>query len=102
MLAIVLAAVLSTGATTTTNNNYVLDAAEKHIVRAQFHEDEAVALSGNAAGGWHLYAGAAIDAQRIDLTMHDIKGSVRFRADWSRVRSVLDRVEQQNLARRKQ
>ena len=99
MLAIVLAAVLSSGATTATDTNIVLDAAEKHIVKTQFHNDEAVALSGNAAGGWHLYAGAAVDAQRIDLTMRNIKGAVHFRADWGRVRNVLDRVEQQHLAR---
>ena len=65
-----------------------LDAAEKHITRDNFHDDEAVTLRGN---GWRLYAGAAIDAQRIDLKMRNVRGMVRFRADWSRIANVLER-----------
>ena len=94
MLALLLAAVV----TATADQSIVLDDSEKHIVRTAFHEDEAVALSGNAAGGWHLYAGAAIDAQRIDLTMRNVKGTVRFRADSTRARSILDHIERQYAA----
>lgn len=98
---VVLAVVLlsaSANAQTSKDTNVVLDAAEKHIVRTQFHDDEAVTLSGNAAGGWRLYAGAAIDAQRIDLRLRNVRGQLRFRADWSRVRDVLDRVEREHAA----
>jgi hypothetical protein len=68
--------------------NIVLDAAEKHIVRENYHNDEAVTLSGDR---WRLYAGASIDAQRVDLRMRNVRGVVRFRADWSRVANILDR-----------
>jgi hypothetical protein len=69
----------------------VLDAQEKHIVRELYHDDEAILLQGNEAGGWRLSAGAAIDARRIDLRMRNIRGEVRFRADWSRLDALLRR-----------
>ena len=69
----------------------VLDAAEKRIVRGAYHDDEAVVVQGREAGGWRLYAGAAIDARHIDLTMRNVRGEVRFRADTSRLEALLRR-----------
>ena len=75
----------------TADTTVTLDAAEKHIVKTSYHDDQAVTLSGRDAGGWRLDAGAAIDAQRIDLRMRDVRGTVRFRADPSRVENLLKR-----------
>jgi hypothetical protein len=80
-----------------TDETITLDAAQKHIVQSAYHDDKAVTFSGRAAGGWHLYAGAAIDAQRIDLTMRNVRGVVRFHADWSRVRSILDQARRREV-----
>lgn len=90
--ALVLFAVLATSPHQKTEE-IRLDAAEKRIVREQYHGDEAVTLTGEQAGGWHLYAGAAIDAKRIDLRMRNVRGVVRFRADWSRLTTLLQRSE---------
>lgn len=73
------------------NTTVSLDAADKHIVKTNYHADKALTLSGRDAGGWSLYAGAAIDASRIDLRMSNVRGSVRFRADSSRVKAILSR-----------
>lgn len=78
-------------AQTTREETVVLDAAEKRIVHADYHDDQAVTLSGPEAGGWRLYAGAAIDAKRIDLTMRNVRGEVHYRADWTRIAGILDR-----------
>src|SRR5579884_822873 len=85
-IGLVLAVFLATSAVAQTHKEETinLDATEKHITRENFHDDASVTLSGNADGGWHLYAGAAIDAKRIDLRMRNVRGVVRFRADWSR------------------
>lgn len=69
----------------------VLDAGEKRIVRELYHDDEAIQLQGNEAGGWHLSAGASIDARRIDLTLRNVRGEVRFRGDFSRLDALLRR-----------
>ena len=81
---------------TATEETVTLDSEEKRIVRAQYHASEAVSLGGRAAGGWRLYAGAAIDAEHIDLTMRNVRGVVRFRADWHRVHEVLARAERES------
>ncbi len=93
VLMIATTAAAQTTTTTAKETNVVLDAADKHIVRDQFHDDEAVTLGGDAAGGWRLYAGAAIDARQIDLRMHDVKGELHFRADWTRLKAALARFE---------
>ena len=68
-----------------------LDAAEKHIVQSPYHASEAVTVGGKQAGGWHVYAGAAIDARQIDLRMRNVRGQVRYRADVSRLQNALAR-----------
>ena len=95
LMLVILFSVIPVSAQTTKETNINVDAAEKHIVLTQYHNDQAVTLSGQAAGGWRLYAGAAIDAQRIDLTMRNVRAQARFHADWSRVTAILDRVERQ-------
>lgn len=78
-------------AATEKNVTLTLDAAEKHIVKSPYHADQAVALSGPAVGGWHVYAGAAIDAGTIDLRLRNVHGQVRFRADSTRLQQTLNR-----------
>ena len=96
VILLALASLLSVGAAAQTapppkDERIVLDAQEKRIVRELYHDDEAILLQGREAGGWHLSAGAAIDAQRIDLTLRNVRGEVRFRADWSRLDALLRR-----------
>lgn len=74
-----------------------LDAQEKRIVETAYHDDKAVILTGPEAGGWSLSAGAAIDARRIDLRMHNVRGLARFRADTSRLRGVFDRSRRKQI-----
>jgi hypothetical protein len=102
LLALVFLVASAASAQTVRESNVVLDAAEKHIVREHYHDDEAVTLVGNAAGGWHLYAGAAVDAQRIDLRMHNVRGQMHFRADWSRISAMLQHAEARATTTRKQ
>jgi hypothetical protein len=83
--------VASAAAAQPRDERIVLDAAEKHIVRDAYHDDQAVVLQGAEAGGWRLYAGAAVDARRIDLTLRNVRGEVRFRADTSRLEALLRR-----------
>ena len=97
--ALTLLAAVTVSGQTATEETITLDADEKRIVRERYHASEAVTLSGRAGGGWRLYAGAAIDAERIDLTMRNVRGLVRFRADWSRAREVLDQAERQSSTR---
>lgn len=68
----------------------VLDAAEKHIVREAYHASRAVTLQGRDVR-WSIYAGAAIDARRIDLKLDRVRGEVRYRADSSRLDALLQR-----------
>lgn len=74
-----------------TEKNVTLDAADKHIVQSPYHAEEAVTLAGNAVGGWHVYAGAAIDAGRIDLRMRNVRGQIRLRTDSTRLQQTLNR-----------
>ena len=91
---IVLAVFLLATATTPqtpSERTTTLDAAEKHIVQSPYHASEAVTLGGKGAGGWHVYAGAAIDARQIDLRMRNVRGQVRYRADATQLQNALRR-----------
>lgn len=77
----------------------VLDAAEKRIVKADYRAHRAVSARGGEAGGWQLNAGAAIEARRIDLTLRNVQGVVRFRADASRIEELFARSERRRLGR---
>lgn len=68
-----------------------LDAPEKRIVRESYHDARAVTLGGREGGGWSVYAGAAIDARRIDLTLRNVRGEVTYRADASKLEAILRR-----------
>lgn len=75
----------------------VFDDATKRIVETEYRAARAVSARGSEAGDWQLYAGAAIEARRIELTLRQINGIVRFRADWSALSAVLDRSEGRRL-----
>jgi hypothetical protein len=70
----------------------VLDAAEKRITRAYYRDEKAISVRGAEAGGWHLEAGATIEAQHIDLRMLNVRGVITYRADWSRISDLLNRA----------
>lgn len=81
----------TTAAAQNRDERTVLDAAEKRVVREQYHEDHAITLRGSEAGGWQLSAGAAIDARNINLTLRNVRGEVRFRANSGRLEALLRR-----------
>jgi hypothetical protein len=70
----------------------VLDAAEKRITRPHYRDEKSVSVRGTEAGGWHLEAGVTIEAQNIDLRMRNIRGVITYRADWSRITTLLNRA----------
>src|SRR5687768_11348783 len=72
---------------------------DKRIVETSYRASTAVSARGGEAGGWKLYAGAAVEADRINLTLQGVKGIVRFRADTNALTDVLERSERRRLAR---
>lgn len=77
-----------------------LNAADKHIVRDAYHDEEAITATGSDAGGWHLYAGAAIDARHIDLRMTNVHGVIRFRSDVRRLADLINRSKRREISER--
>ena len=72
---------------------------DKHIVETAYRASTDVSVRGSEAGGWHLNAGAAVEAARIDLTVRGAKGIVDFRADIRALTDVLERSEFRRRAR---
>ena len=68
------------------------DIAQKRITETDYHNSETVDLAGPQAGGWHLEAGTAIHAQKIDVSLRNVRGTIRFRADLSRLTALKDRA----------
>jgi hypothetical protein len=58
-----------------------LDIAERRIVEQDFHASRALRLASEDGSGVALDVGAAVDARRIELTLRNVKGLVRYR--WS-------------------
>lgn len=88
-LSLLLAAPMFAQQQTDTHN---IDIAQKRITETNYHNSEMVELAGPQAGGWHLQAGTAIHAQRIDLSLRNVRGTIRFRADSSRLDGLKNRA----------
>ena len=71
---------------------------DKRIVESNYRVSTDVSARGGEAGGWHLNAGATIEAERIDLTLRGVKGIVRFRADTRALTDVFERSERRRRA----
>jgi hypothetical protein len=56
-----------------------LDFAERRIVEEDFHASRAIRLVTDRPGV-ALDAGVALGARRIEVTLHNVKGSYRFRS----------------------
>ena len=63
---------------------YDLDIAEKRITETDFHASTAL-RAGTAESGIQVRAGASATARAIDLVLRNVRGTVRFRADTSRL-----------------
>jgi hypothetical protein len=68
----------------------VLDIDHRRIERERYHNSVDVHLAADD-GRWHLRAGAAIDAARVTIDLHNVRGRVEFRADTSRLQALLER-----------
>ena len=88
-LSLLLAAPLFGQQQTDTHN---FDIAQKRITETNYHNAETVELAGPQAGGWRLEAGTAIHAQNINVTLRNVHGTIRFRADLSRLTALRDRA----------
>ncbi len=83
----------------TPDKETVLNDAEKRIVETDYRASHAVSARGSEGGGWQVDAGAVITARRIDLTLRNVQGVVRFRADGNALSEVFARSERRRLAR---
>jgi hypothetical protein len=67
-----------------------LDIAEKRVSERDFHA--ALDLDARPGeGGIHVQAGAAISARAIELVLRNVRGTVHFRADLSRLQGTRPR-----------
>jgi hypothetical protein len=64
-----------------------LDISEKRIHEPDFHAETAL-LVDPGDGGIRVQVGAGVSARAIDLLLRNVHGSVRFRADTSRLGAV--------------
>jgi hypothetical protein len=64
-----------------------LDIAEKRITENGFHASKAVELR-PGEGGIHIQAGASISARAIELVLRNVRGTVHYRADTSRLQGA--------------
>jgi hypothetical protein len=66
-----------------------LDIAERRIVVDDYHASRSLRLVSNDGGAVAIDAGVALAARRIEVTLHNVKGSVRFRANFDAVHQRL-------------
>jgi hypothetical protein len=63
---------------------YDLDISEKRIHESNFEAGSNVRLD-PGDGGIHIQVGAGVSARSIDIVLRNVHGTVRFRADTSRL-----------------
>jgi hypothetical protein len=73
------AAAAPEAAANTSGEMKTLDIVQRRIVEEDFHASRSVRLVADRPGV-ALDAGVALGARRIDVTLHNVKGSYRFRA----------------------
>ena len=66
---------------------YDLDISEKRIHRPGFQAGSNVVID-PGDGGIHIRVGAGVSARAIDIILRNVQGTVRFKADTSRLDAV--------------
>jgi hypothetical protein len=72
------------------DESFELNIAERRITEQNFFASTAVAAGGEGARGLDLRVGVAVGAERIDVTLRNVRGSVRFRGSLDALRRVLE------------
>jgi hypothetical protein len=70
-----------------TPETFNLDIAEKRITENGFHASKALEVW-PGEGGIHIQAGASISARTIELVLRNVRGTVHFHADTSRLQGT--------------
>ena len=72
------------------DENFELNIAERRITEQNFFASTAIAAGDEGARGLDLRVGVAVGAERIDVTLRNVRGRVRFRGSLDALRRVLD------------
>ena len=72
------------------DENFELNITERRITEQNFFASTAVAAGDEGARGLALRVGVAVGAERIDVTLRNVRGRVRFRGSLDALRRVLD------------
>ena len=72
------------------DESFELNIAERRITEQHFFASTAVAAGEEGARGLDLRVGVAVGAERIDVTLRNVRGRVRFRGSLDALRRVLD------------
>jgi hypothetical protein len=72
------------------DESFELNISERRITEQNFFASTAVAAGEEGARGLDLRIGVAVGAERIDVTLRNVRGSVRFRGSLDALRRVLD------------
>ena len=99
LLLIMVSTATTAQVTAPASEEIVLDDAEKRIVETEYRAARAISAHGPEAGGWEVDAGAVIKARRIDLTLRNVRGVVRFSVNSNALSEVFARSERRRLAR---
>lgn len=72
------------------DESFELNIAERRITEQNFFASTAVAAGEGDARGLDLRVGVAVGAERIDVTLRNVRGRVRFRGSLDALRRVLE------------
>jgi hypothetical protein len=72
------------------DESFELNIAERRITEQNFFASTAVAAGEEGARGLDLRVGVAVGAERIDVMLRNVRGSVRFRGSLDALRRVLE------------
>jgi len=71
---------LAAGDSSGADENFELNIAERRITENNFFASTEIGTVAEAGGGVNLRVGVAVAAERIDVTLRNVRGRVRFRA----------------------
>lgn len=72
------------------DESFELNIAERRITEQNFFASTTVSAGEEGARGLDLRVGVAVGAERIDVTLRNVRGSVRFRGSLEALRRVLE------------
>lgn len=78
------------GARGDVDETFELNIAERRITEQNFFASTSVAAGEEGARGLDLRVGVAVGAERIDVTLRNVRGRVRFRGSLDALRRVLE------------